>query len=152
MTKPFFLSEKPLERFGDIYKALLDHKRWSDDISALRYSALTLVAAEGEAGDVARRLFALADRLKESAGWFGSLNSAIRFAVAAVLLRSESDPAAFTAEVDRVTQRFRDQGMRRGATYELLAVRVLQQGGAEALGSAGQRHHRSQVLSRHWDQ
>jgi len=127
MTKPFLLCADPLARFGAIYRALLEHKRWSDDVTSLRYSALTLVTAEGEPDDVAQRLLGVADVLKEGAGWFGPLRSSIRFAVAAILLRSEQGATAFTDEVERVSRLLRERGMRRGSTYEVLAILILQQ-------------------------
>lgn len=127
MAKLFVIPEDPVARFTELYKAVTADRRWFTDVTALRFAALTLATAEGEPHQVAAELKAVADELKATAGWFGSMNSTIRFIVAAILLRNGDGAAAFTAEVERVQELFRVNGLRRGAIYEVMAILVMRQ-------------------------
>ena len=123
----YTLPEDPLERFIRSFQAVYADKRWTEDVSALRYAALTLATVEGDPGRLADELRSVADILKDRAGWFGPLNSSIRFGVAAMLMRHRDDPAAFCDEVERVEDMFREAGLRARSAFSVLAILILRE-------------------------
>lgn len=126
MDSQFVLPERPLERFIELYAALRERKRWYDSVLPLRYSALTLATMPGSAQEVTDSILDLADRLKRAAGWFGPLNSPVRFVVAAVLYRDRRRVESFCSEVDRWRDALRAERLPRGAIYEVIAYLILQ--------------------------
>ncbi|ANM31089.1 hypothetical protein ABI59_18185 [Acidobacteria bacterium Mor1] len=108
-----------LERFEE----LRSHKRWSTDVTVLRFAAMSLIASPLERPHV--DLERVADALRDHAGWFSPLRSSIRYAVAAMILRNGLEPAAVHRSVEQVREGFRARKMRRGGIYEVLAGVVL---------------------------
>ncbi len=125
----FTIPERPLDRFIELYDALRERKKWYESVMPLRYSALTLATVPGSAREITERIFAIADDLKSRAGWFGPLNSPIRFAVAAVLHADGDSAASFCKDVERIQKLMREEKMRRGAAYEVLAIMILRRTG-----------------------
>ena len=124
MAEPI-LPERPLERFLELLDALLAEKRWTDDVSSLRYAASSLLTTPGDATVVAHDLRVLADDLKERAGWLGPLNSSVRFVIAAMLLQAGTDATSFSNEVERVEELFRKARLKRRRVYSSLAILLL---------------------------
>jgi hypothetical protein len=120
-----YLPKDPLRRFIDIFEVLNAERGWFSDASSLRFAAMAAITCEGAPGSVARTLRAIADELKERSGWFGELTGSLRFIVAAMLLQNDDRPADFMAEVDRVRNMFREAGVRRGGSYEVMAALIL---------------------------
>jgi len=127
-TTVFALPDQPLARFKEVYDALYEQRGWFEDPSILRFAAIAAVTSKGDAGTVARELRAIADNLKEQSGWFGELNSNLRFIVAAMLLSYDDRAADFLAEVERVREMFREIKLRRGSSYEVMAILILRIG------------------------
>ncbi len=103
----------PVRRYIEIYHALNAKRRWFQGSLPFRFAALTLATARGAAD------------LKETAGWFGALNSSVRFVIAALLVRNGDDAVAFAGEVERVKGLFRKHRLPRGGIYEIIATLVL---------------------------
>lgn len=122
-----YLPDRPLERFAAIYDALMAHKTWTIDAMTLRHTALTLTTTSGQPAVLAAQAMRKAELLKAQAGWFGALNSSIRFIVAAQLLSADQPVEGFDRRTEAGHELFRDYGLRRGATYEVLAIHVLGQ-------------------------
>jgi hypothetical protein len=120
-----YLPKDPLRRFIDIFEVLHLERGWFADTSSLRFAAMAAITCEGAPASVARALRAIADELKERSGWFGELTGSLRFIVAAMLLQNDDRPADFMAEVDRVRNMFREAGVRRGGSYEVMAALIL---------------------------
>ena len=125
MVNAPYLPEDPLERFTAIYAALNAERSWRESASPLRFAALTAVTCPGEAHEVAEAIRDMAAAVKERAGWFGQLNSPLRFILSAMLVQRGDDAGAFLAEVERVREMFREAGLRRGGIYETMAIWVL---------------------------
>ncbi len=124
MTQPE-LPSQPLQRFCDLLAALLADKSWTDDVSALRFAASSLITLPGEPTQVARRLRETAQQLEQGARWFQPMKSQVRFVVAAVLMHSGLDAAAFSVEVERIEALFKAERLKSGTVYTQLACLLL---------------------------
>jgi len=118
-----------VDRYLALFEELRRKKRWSTDTNMLRLAALALAA--NPIPDAAARLEAAAEELRARAGWFGKLNSPIRYVVAAMFLRKGLRPGAVYDAVVEVQREFRARKFRRGGVSEVLAalLLVLQSGG-----------------------
>lgn len=124
----FRAPEHPFSRFREIFEALNSERGWFESATYLRYAAIAAMCCEGEPGEVASAIRATARELKKLAGWFGELRSELRFVFAAILRLKGDRASVFTAEIDRVRKMFREVGVRRDATYEMLAILVMRSG------------------------
>jgi hypothetical protein len=122
------LPQDPLGRFIDLYGALEADRGWFSDVSCLRFAAISALTASGEPAEIAIRIREISDEIKQRSGWFGSLNSPLRFIVASMLLLNEDRPNDFLDEVDRVGPMFRKAKLRRGGIYETMAILILRIG------------------------
>jgi len=130
MNADFVLPADPMARYRELVAALHPHPRWYEGVPLhLRYAALTLATTEGDARAVAGEIHSIADRLKKRAGWFGALNSRIRFVVAAMLLRNWDGPDEFLDETERVQRLFREERLPRGGIYEIISILLMRQQG-----------------------
>jgi hypothetical protein len=123
-----YLPKDPLSRFVDLYHALDADRGWLGDASSLRFAAISALTVPGEPAPIAKAIREIADEIKDRSGWFGSLNSPLRFIVATMLLLHRDSAAGFLAEVDRAGQLFRNAGLRRGGIYETMAILILRVG------------------------
>lgn len=105
------------------FEELRRRKHWSDDVTVLRFVALTL--ASSDLDDPRGALDAAAATLHRLAGWTSPLRSALRHAVAAMILRRRLDPARVHAEVVRTRDAFLDHGLPRSGAGPLLAALLL---------------------------
>lgn len=121
MTTPV-IPPDPLTRFLEIADAVEARRRWWQGATYLRYAAMTLATIEGSARRVADELVATAEELKRRAGWFGSLNSDVRFVVAAMLVRAGQSAGRFHEAMERGRAMFRRVGLGRGHVHEVLAA------------------------------
>lgn len=117
--------DRPLERFLELFVAVDDARRWFEDVSALRYAAVALVTSEGAPTAIVARLRDVALTLKDRAGWFGAMQSSIRFVVAALLVRNGDDPERFCDELEQAQGIFKDVGLKPRSVHSALAVIVL---------------------------
>ncbi len=120
-----FIPEDPLERFAQIESFAVPPRKWWRDGMIQRLSCMGLVTARGEPEEIASRFEHTADELKRSAGWFGALNSSVRFAVAATLVRREQSAGSFAVELDRVQRMMREERLPRGGMREVVAILLL---------------------------
>ena len=113
----------PLERFCALYTALIHGRPWWQSLDTLRFCALGLTTLPGEPRELAARIDATVDELRESRAWYK--RSSVGTLLAALLLRHGESAAEFFAEVDRAEPLFREHWRFGGNTYEALAVAVL---------------------------
>ncbi len=125
--QPFQIPSDPLVTFSEVYTCLNARRSWSTQVSPLRYSALTLAASARPADQLADELFEVAEVLRQRAGWFGPLNSPIRFCVSAMLVRNGDDPAVFCEFVESASAQMRELKLRSGSIYETMALLILNQ-------------------------
>jgi len=118
MTTPDALSVY-LERFEELRRS----KRWTTGLDMLRFSALILTASDHPGLGVG--LEEAAQRLLKRSGTFGALNSPARYAVAAMLLRRGMDIDAAYDRIEAVRGLFRQEKLRRGGIFEVLAALLL---------------------------
>jgi hypothetical protein len=119
------LPADPMSRFVAVYEMLDAERGWFGDPSSLRFAAMAAVVSPGEPSDVARGIRRISDEIKTQSGWFGALNSPLRFIVSAMLYANGDDAAPFLAEVERGQAMFRDAGLRRGGIYETMAILIM---------------------------
>ncbi len=125
MSRATCLPQDPLARFGAIYEALNSERGWWNDASCLKFSAMTAVTCPGSPDSVASAIRDVANEIKDRSGWFGQLNSPLRFIMSAMLVMNEDRAEDFMNEVERTTTMFRAAGLRRGGIYEAMAVLIL---------------------------
>ncbi len=126
----------PLERFCDVYTALLADRPWWQGKTMLRFCALSLTTLPGEPREVAARLDALTEELRTSVPWYK--RSSVGTMFAALLLRHGDGANDFLAEVERAAPLFRQHWRFSGSTYEALAIQVLRQASDDRHVSATQ--------------
>ncbi|MBI4584843.1 MAG: DUF4003 family protein [Planctomycetes bacterium] len=135
------LPKDPLSRFVSIYEALNEERGWWSHPSGLRFSALAALTCPGGAGEVARSIRRVAEEIRRKVRWFDELKSELRFLVSAMLVLQEDEVGAFLAEVKRVRELFRSIRLRRGGSYEIIAILLLRQ-------RSGNRPIESQTIER----
>jgi hypothetical protein len=98
-------------------------KRWSTGIPVLRFAALTLAASDmaNPGGDLEDTAKVLADE----AGGFSPLSSAMRHAVAAILIRRGLDPVATVYRTKETLAIFKEFKLSRSGPHPLLAALIL---------------------------
>ena len=110
-------------QYLEVFEELRRRKRWGTDASILRFVALTL--ASTDQADVAGSLEAVADELKDRAGWSSPLRSSIRYIVAAMILKRNLSAARVHARIEKTRDEFRRRRMSRGGLNEILAALLL---------------------------
>lgn len=146
------IPNRPLRRFCRVYEAVMSRKGWADNVNALRYCAAALTTAPGAPTTVAERLYRAAADLKGQARWFGPLNSALRFLVAAVLLRSRGSVDGFRRRLEDAEQGFKRQQLGARGTAQTVAFLILEQyhaGRVPAEAFAAVRAHYDVMKSHH---
>ncbi len=89
MPRNLHLPDDPLSRFRELYDALNAERGWWSDASPLRFAAVSALTCPGDPATVAAAIRRTADEIKAESGWFGALNSQLRFIVAALLVLHE---------------------------------------------------------------
>jgi hypothetical protein len=120
-----YLPEDPLARFGDMYEALNAERRWWREAAPLRFAAMAALTCPGMPQAVAAAIREITKNIGAESGWFGRLDSRLRFIVAAMLLAQGDTARNFLEEVKRVREMFRAAGLRRAAVYETMAILIL---------------------------
>jgi hypothetical protein len=112
-----------IERYLEVFEGLRRRKRWSTGIAVLRFAALTLAASDmaNPGGDLEDTAKALADE----AGGFSPLSSAMRHAVAAILIRRGLDPVATVHRTKETLAIFKEFKLGRSGPHPLLAALIL---------------------------
>ncbi|MGE3174363.1 MAG: DUF4003 family protein [Planctomycetota bacterium] len=122
--------DDPLARFLDLADGLVAEKSWWEDRTIVRYAALPLVTADGDAPALVRSAVQAAATLKEEAGWASDLRSTLRYVLAAFAIAEGGGVRGFVKACEALRTRFRDQGVRRGGVFERTAAAMLHVGGA----------------------
>ena len=117
--------EDPLMRFQDLYTALNADRSWFQSADPLRFAAIAAMCIPGQAGEVAKSIRQIGDRIKAESGMFGAMRSDLRFIVAAILLSRGDTADGLMGEVRRVRALFRARSMRRAEAYETMAILML---------------------------
>ena len=134
MTQTSFIPDDPLARFTAIHGALNAERGWWSDAACLRFAAMTAVTCPGDPTSVAARIREVAKNIKQQSGWFGELNSPLRFIISALLTANNDSATGFIREVESAGRIFRDAGLRRGGIYETMAILILRmQNGLEPI-------------------
>ena len=113
----------PVERYLEVFEGLRRRKRWSTGVNILRFAALTLAASEVD--DPGADLEATAKVLADEAGGFSPLGSAMRHAIAAILIRRGIDPAATVQRTKETLAFFKEFKLSRSGARPLLAALIL---------------------------
>ncbi len=126
----------PLERFCDVYTALLADRPWWHGKTMLRFCALSLTTLPGEPREIAARLDALTEELRTSVPWYK--RSSVGTMFAALLMRHGDGASDFLAEIERARPLFREHWRFSGSTYAALAIQVLRRASPDRHVSATQ--------------
>ena len=113
----------PVERYLEVFEGLRRRKRWSTGVEILRFAALTLAATE--VADPGSELEDKAKVLSKEAGGFSPLNSAMRHAVAAILIRRGLDPVTTVLRIKETLTAFKEFKLTRSGVHPLLAALIL---------------------------
>jgi len=125
MTPTPYLPDDPLARFRDIYDALNAERRWWREASPLRFAAMGALTCPGTPRTVAAAIRRITKNIADESGWFGQLDSRLRFIVATMLLAHGDKARGFLKEVKRVRTMFREAKVRRAGAYETMAILIL---------------------------
>ncbi len=112
-----------VERYLEVFEQLYRRKRWSTGVNILRFAALTLAASH--AADPEADLEATAKTLADEAGGFSPLSSAIRHAVAAILIRRELDPPMVVRNTKQTLANFKEFKLSKSGARPVLAALIL---------------------------
>ena len=124
MSTPY-LPDDPLSRFQELYLALNAERRWWREASPLRFAAMSALTCPGTPQAVAAAIRRTSMNIAAESGWFGRLDSRLRFIVATMLLARGDTARGFLKEVKRVRVMFREAGLRRAGVYETMAILIL---------------------------
>jgi hypothetical protein len=113
----------PVEKYLEVFQELMRRKRWSTGREILRFAALTLAASD--VTDPGADLEATAKVLADEAGGFSPLSSAIRHAVAAILIRRGLDPVSTVHRTKETLAAFKEFKLSRSGARPLLAALIL---------------------------
>jgi hypothetical protein len=112
-----------IERYLDVFEGLRQRKRWSTGVNILRFAALTLAAVDTE--DPGADLEDTAKVLADEAGGFSPLSSAMRHAVAAILIRRGLDPVPIVHRTKETLAAFKEIKLTKSGVHPLLAALIL---------------------------
>jgi len=112
-----------VERYLEVFEGLRRRKRWSTGIEILRFAALTLAATD--VADTGSDLEETAKVLAKEAGGFSPLSSAMRHAVAAILIRRGLDPVTTVHRTKETLAAFKEFKLTRSGAHPLLAALIL---------------------------
>lgn len=112
-----------IERYLNVFEGLRRRKRWSTGIEILRFAALTLSATD--VADPDSDLEETAKVLSKEAGGLSPLSSAMRHAVAAILIRRGLDPATTVHRIKETLGAFKEFKLTRSGVQPLLAALIL---------------------------
>jgi hypothetical protein len=144
----------PLERFFELEAAFDTERGFLGDHVPLRLVAANLVLTPGEPAEIASRVRALTEQLRERLAFFSQISPAIQLLAAAVILQRGDEPEALLAEVVRVRAMMRELGMRRMEVYEFVAILAMRiRGGLAPIEQTQvQRLHDiyAQMKRHHW--
>jgi hypothetical protein len=112
-----------VERYLEVFEELRTRKRWSTGVEILRFAALTLAAVD--VADPGSDLEETAKMLSKEAGGFSPLSSAIRHAVAAILIRRGLDPVTTVHRTKETLAAFKELKLTRSGVHPLLAALIL---------------------------
>ncbi len=112
-----------IERYLNVFEGLRRRKRWSTGVEILRFAALTLSATD--VADPDSDLEETAKVLSKEAGGLSPLSSAVRHAVAAILIRRGFDPATTVHRIKETLGAFKEFKLTRSGVQPLLAALIL---------------------------
>jgi len=112
-----------IERYLNVFEGLRRRKRWSTGVEILRFAALTLSATD--VADPGSDLEETAKVLSKEAGGLSPLSSAVRHAVAAILIRRGFDPATTVHRIKETLGAFKEFKLTRSGLQPLLAALIL---------------------------
>jgi hypothetical protein len=144
----------PLSRFFELEAAFEAERGFLADNVPLRLVAANLVLCPGDPIEIAARVRALTEQLRERLSFFSQVSSSIQLLAAAVVLQRGDQVDALLAEVERVRAMMRELGMRRMEIYEFVAILAMRiRGGLVPIEAARvQRLHDiyAQMQRHHW--
>jgi hypothetical protein len=108
----------------ELLKAMEAGRGMLQDKLPLRYAAVTLLTTQGDPEALARAVESRAAELDAGFGWTSMVTSPIRLLLAAQLVKSGDDTAAFLTHAERLRSLFRAYGMRRDGAHEIQAALV----------------------------
>jgi len=115
----------PLKQFESIYLELFSHKKWFEDVNAIRFAGIAAISCSGEPAEVAQSIRQTSEDLKKLQG-MGGFTSQLRLIVSAMLVLHGKNPSQFMKESKEIKTMFRNEKIRRGGVYEKMAHLILQ--------------------------
>jgi hypothetical protein len=117
------MATEHVERYLEVFESLRQRKKWSTGNEVLRFAALTLTASDVAGSEV--DLEAAARELADAAGAFSPLSSAVRYAIAAILIRRGFKPSTVARSTKETLALFKQHKLNRGTMQATLAALLL---------------------------
>ena len=86
---------------------------------------MAALTCPGRPKTVATAIRRATESLRNEEGWFGRLDSSLRFIVATMLLAHGDNARGFLKEVKRMRKMFRSADLRRAGAYETITILIL---------------------------
>ncbi|MGY4690818.1 DUF4003 family protein [Salibacterium sp. K-3] len=113
-----------IEQYTEYYQTLKKALRWKVFDNLVLMTTASMYVMNGRELDTDRFL-QLADELKKRAGLFSSMQSHLRFTMAAMLDVTMEDPEAAVPELFRIYQTLKDRHFRSGASTYMAAFTIM---------------------------
>ena len=115
----------PVERFRNILGCLEFPQHSVEELYWLRFAAQAAILRPEEPEQVAKIIRRTAKILDDNTPWYETLSTAMRFAIAAILVQTHDSPCDFIRGHRHISNLFRQQELRTGGAHETLAVAIM---------------------------
>lgn len=115
----------PVERFRNILGYLELPEDSVEDLYWLRFGAQAALLHPDSPERTARLIRETAELLHENTPWYETLSTAMRFAIAAILVQNHDAPCDFIKGHRHISNLFRQADLRQGGIHETMAIIIL---------------------------
>ena len=115
----------PVERFRNILGCLEFPQNSVEELYWLRFAAQAAILRPEDPEHIAKVIRRTAKVLDDNTPWYETLSTAMRFAIAALLVQTHDSPCDFIRGHRHISNLLRQQEMRSGGAHETLAVAIL---------------------------
>lgn len=115
----------PVERFRNILGCLEFPHHSVEELYWLRFAAQAAILRPEDPDHIAKTIKRTAKILDDNTPWYETLSTAMRFAIAAILVQTHDSPCDFIRGHRHISNLMRQQELRTGGAHETLAVTIL---------------------------
>jgi hypothetical protein len=148
------MTQAPIDRFREIYLALVGDTCWWSDGAWLRFAAQAAILSPSTPRDTARAIRAMADQLLQHVQWYNALSSPLNLVVAATLVQRNETVETFNAEMTLAARLLHEAGLHLGGASLIKTVLAIHSLGDGAAASKPGMQRISQLYTimkaKHW--